>query len=364
MPPPPQRTPDDRPRPARQWEFDALRVVAICGVVAIHVIGMFLRFPTDPGGTRWWLAAAVHEGSNWAVPVFVMLSGALVLTPAAHAAGPWAFYRKRLARIVPALVVWHVVYLLLVRGYLHDEPLAPKGVALLFIDAKVYTALYFLWLIAGLYLVAPILAAWLHAGGRRRAFATAGGILGWTVVTYAVPTVAVLLGSTRPINPGALTQWLGYVGYFVAGWALHKLVLGRRALLATAVLAVLLLAELIWQFGHRGRFPVLDAVLPARGYQGATTAAASICILLVAVGVGARWSPPERLRQWLKRLSDASFGVFLCHLLIFALVQEVFPTTAGSTSLSDLVVAYVAVLILSFAVSIGAARVPYLRAIF
>jgi surface polysaccharide O-acyltransferase-like enzyme len=359
----PRTPPEHRPRPARQWEFDALRVAAICGVVAIHIIGLFLGNRGAQGGTRWWLAVAVDVGAIWAVPVFVMLSGALVLTPAAHAAGPAAFYRKRFARIIPAMIVWHLVYLLLVRGWLHGESLAPRRVAVMLIDAKIYTALYFLWLIAGLYLLAPVLATWLHAGGPRRALATAGSILGWTLVAWALPGVSALLGATRPVTLGAWTQWGAYVGYFVAGWALHKLILSRRALAAAAVLAVVLLAELIWQYGQRGRFPVLDAVLPVH-YLGAVTAAVSICLLLVAVGVGARWSPPEHVRQVLKRLSDASFGVFLVHLLIFALVQEAVPATRGAGSLSALVGTYAVVLVASFAVSVGAARVPYLRAIF
>src|SRR5690349_16550006 len=102
------------PRPTRRWEFDALRVAAIGGVVAIHVIGMFLGNRELAGTARWWLAAAVDKGAIWAVPVFVMLSGALVLAPAAHAAGPAAFYRKRFARIIPAMITWHLAYLLLV----------------------------------------------------------------------------------------------------------------------------------------------------------------------------------------------------------------------------------------------------------
>ena len=39
----------------------------------------------------------VDIGNVWVIPVFVMVSGALVLGPRAHAAGPRAFYRKRAA---------------------------------------------------------------------------------------------------------------------------------------------------------------------------------------------------------------------------------------------------------------------------
>ena len=47
----------------------------------------------------------------WAVPVFVMISGALVLDRSAHAAGPAAFYRRRFARILPPLIAWNLICL-------------------------------------------------------------------------------------------------------------------------------------------------------------------------------------------------------------------------------------------------------------
>jgi len=351
------------PRPARRWEFDALRVVAICGVVAIHVIGMMLINPELRGTLRWWGAVAVHAGSTWVVPVFVMLSGALVLAPGAYAAGTAAFYRKRFVRIVPALVVWHIVYLVGVRVWLLDQDVTARSAAQLLLDARAYTALYFLWLIGGLYLIAPVLAAFLHAGGRRRSLVTAAVALCWGLVLWIVPNISTLLGTERVSGLGAWDQWVPYVGYFVAGWALRRTVLGRRALLAVLAVTMVLLGELIWQSGHRGQFRTLNALLPVHRL-GVVAAAAAIGVFLLAVGLGARYTPPERLRGLLTRLSDASFGVFLVHLALFAILQRAIPAVRAADSPAVMVAAYAAVLGCSFALSIGAAKVPYLRNVF
>ncbi|MEU4425150.1 acyltransferase family protein [Actinoplanes sp. NPDC024001] len=350
-------------RKARQWEFDALRVVAISGVVAIHVVGLFLANRELRGTLRWWIAAVIDIGAIWAVPAFVMLSGALVLAPAAHAAGPRAFYRKRFVRILPAMIVWHLIYLFVVRIWLNEQALTVKGVAILVIDARVYTALYFLWLIAGLYLVAPVLVPFLQAGGPRRAYLTAAAILGWTLVVWIIPPVSGLLGVARPITLGAWTMWCSYVGYFVAGYALRNLVLRGRALAAVALLGAVALAEVIWHYGNRGRFPVLDALLPVSAF-GAAVATSAICIFLVAAGIGGLWTPAEPVQRVFKQLSDASFGVFLVHLLILALVQRAVPVIKAGDDLTALLIAYAGILVASFAVSMGAARVPYLRSIF
>src|SRR6185437_5668911 len=122
--------------PSRRWELDGLQVAAIAGVLAIHIFGMLVVNDDWAGTGRWWAAVAVDMGSIWVVPVFVMISGALVLAPSAHAAGPVAFYRKRFVRILPALVVWHLVYLIVVRIGLRVERPGLAKVAVLFMDAQ------------------------------------------------------------------------------------------------------------------------------------------------------------------------------------------------------------------------------------
>ena len=56
-----------------------------------------------PDAVSWWSANLWDSFAHWCVPVFVMLSGALLLgrrEPAPH------FWRKRAARLVWPLVGW------------------------------------------------------------------------------------------------------------------------------------------------------------------------------------------------------------------------------------------------------------------
>ncbi|WP_412738075.1 acyltransferase [Krasilnikovia sp. MM14-A1259] len=349
------------PRP-RQYALDALRVLAICGVVAIHVVSQYVDNPAR-GSRSWWIATAIDLGAIWTVPVFVMISGALVLAPAAHRAGPAAFYRKRFARIVPALIAWHVIYLVVVRMLLRGEHLTAKSVTKMLIDGKTYTALYFLWLIAGLYIVAPVLAAFLHAGIEKRAKIMAGVALGWTLVAFMIPELGRTIGLSRPLTLGAWTMWWPYVGYFLAGWALRRTRLGSRGIVVASLLGLAVLIPTIRWYGAGYPHPALRILFPV-GYLGATAAVAAICLFIVALSIGARHEPGPRAATVLVRLSDASFGVFLVHLLILAVIRSAAPDLPIGTSLAAALATWAAVVVTSFAISIGAARVPYLRAIF
>ena len=78
--------------------IDQLRVLASVAVVVIHVtLGSLDTVPAF--GTLWWIGHWICLVSQWAVPVFVMISGALLLNPDHGATdSPSVFYRKRLRR--------------------------------------------------------------------------------------------------------------------------------------------------------------------------------------------------------------------------------------------------------------------------
>ncbi|NKX51695.1 hypothetical protein HER39_14210, partial [Arthrobacter deserti] len=76
------------------------------------------------------------------------------------------------------------------------------------------------------------------------------------------------------------------------------------------------------------------------------------------------WQPGPRTGSVLRKLSDASFGVFLCHYLILLwLTFAVFPSP-GAPSVGLLALKFVLAAAGAFAVSLAAARVPGLRAVF
>lgn len=349
----------------RSASLDLIRVVAILGVVAIHVFGGIVSNQGIRGSVTWWAATAVDLGNVWVVPAFVMVSGALLLGSRTVELGPSGFYRKRLLRLGPAFVGWQLFYLLVVRIGMSHQQLSIGGMLQLVADGKTYTHLYFLWLIVGLYAVAPILAAFLNQGGQRRALIFSAAVLVCTLLVFSISGVSALRGSPRPIFLNAFTQWLPYVGYFLAGWALRNIVLSRIWTMIVAVVTALLLVEIVWQYGISPRAALLQAVLPV-SYIGAVVAMATIGIFLVAQGMMSRIALSARAARILTRLSAASFGTFLIHFFILVLAEVLFPWILGplATSFWAALLVWACVASVSFGVSIVALRIPYLRRFF
>lgn len=246
--------------PARRWALDVLRIVSVIGVVAIHVFGNMVGNDAVRGSGRWWGGVIVDLGFVWVVPVFVMISGALILEPRQFAKGPADFYRRRLLRLGPAFVFWPLFYVFVVSSVMAGQLADVKGFLLGVIDGRSYTHLYFLWLIVGLYVVAPVLAAFLRDGGRRRALIFAGSALLVTVGALMSATVLTAAGYERSLSQSAMTQWLPYVGFFLAGWALRDTVLRGWRLAAVTAVAVAGTGAVILQYGWQDRLPVVNAL--------------------------------------------------------------------------------------------------------
>src|SRR5437868_4695382 len=91
---------------------DYARVIGTVAVICQHVAHRStLVAPWNPESPTRWSIMALEAACRWAVPVFVMLSGALLLDPDRKET-PKAFYRKRFWRVGIPLVFWSTFYVL------------------------------------------------------------------------------------------------------------------------------------------------------------------------------------------------------------------------------------------------------------
>jgi surface polysaccharide O-acyltransferase-like enzyme len=346
---------------SREFGLDILRIVSICGVVAIHVFGYLIG--RAPQGSLSWLAAAIIDiGFVWVVPVFVMISGALILGSRMLTESPVRFYRRRASRLVPPIIAWHLIYLIGVRLWMRGEELPLPRILQLMVDGSVFTQLYFLWLIAGLYLVAPVLAAFLQGGGRGRAAIAAALFLTAALAYYSIPGLLSLVDISRPIRLNLLTHWLPYVGYFIAGYALRGVRLSGIGLAAATFATMCLIVQLIWQYVHKGQFPAMDAVLPV-SYVGLGVALTAVGTFIVTLSLAAKLAP-VRTAGPIVALSNAAFGVFLVHLAVFEAIRLNWPEVSVGKSFPVIFLAFAVTLTCSFGISLLARKVPVLRRIF
>lgn len=299
-----------------------LRVVAVGGVVLIHTVGATASGPGSTTTADGWVARALDLPFLWAVPVFVMLSGALALDPARHR-GSVSYLRRRVWRLVPALVVWNGVYVLYLALTRDGWWQGPRDALARVVVGQVAPHLYFFWIVLGLSVLTPVLVPWLARATRRQRVLAA-------LAAYAVPVL-----STWPLGPdgervgishSAWTWWLPYLGAYLMGWGLRGVRLPRRAVVPAAAAVVTLMALLTWQW----RNPVAPEWLEqwaGAHYYGPTVAVLSVLVVLLAQttiapgGALQVLGRPEVLRA-VQPVATATMGIFALHYLVLLVVID------------------------------------------
>ena len=142
-----------------------LRAFAILGVVSIHNAAANAAAPGARSRVEGQVGIWLDIPFIFAVPLFVMLSGALVLNPAKVTTSA-SFLRHRAARVVPPLVFWNAFYVVLLY-VVWGSWLGTGEVLDRVVTGRVANHLYFFWIVLGLAVVAPVLVPWLRSSRRR-----------------------------------------------------------------------------------------------------------------------------------------------------------------------------------------------------
>lgn len=145
---------------------DRLRNIATIMVVAIHVAAPVAHAPTDIESSWWWAGNFWNALCRPGVPLFVMLSGFLLLRKDYPLL---VFLKRRFSRVAIPALFWMGIYS--VYGYIANGSPASIWEALRnIIVGPVHYHLWFIYLILGLYLVYPILRPWVRSAEERDFF--------------------------------------------------------------------------------------------------------------------------------------------------------------------------------------------------
>lgn len=297
-------TPDATPlQPARDQSLDLIRFIAMLMVICIHICakGFF-----QMGERHWWALNLYESVSRIGVPLFFMVTGALLLDRE-HSVPSLL---KRIWRVTVPLFAWSVVYLLWFRWWgVHNG----AWLALI-LRQPVVAHFWYLYTLLGAYLFLPVMAGFFQANR----LATLLFVLGaWFVGATIVPTVLALTSKEYiGINWSFLPL---YAGYLVLGAVLYRKPVFRTPPFTAAVLVWLLCAiataVLTWYRSSRlthadETFFVYSAPFVALGGAAAFIALREAC---------RRWLVHKPVVQrWLGPVSRLTFGVYLVHVWVIA----------------------------------------------
>ena len=340
---------------------DVLRVFAIAAVVIVHASADIITEWRAVPWSGWWVANFYDSLARGAVPVFVMLSGALLLPQVESYRD---FFRKRLQRILIPFIAWTVFYLLW-RKYFYEPQMGLQEVVRRAANGEVHFHLWFLYLITGLYLLVPFLRVFTAHATRRDLFYFLGLCF---LIASLVPFLERLDGlffhtGLRFQIPLEAAQ--GFTGYFLLGFVLMK---ESKPSFLTGAAFLWLAAFLICFFGsgwvafHGNQFPALfyDNLAPT-----VVCYAASFFVIVKETVPRLETRMNEGVKRSVLSLSAASFGIYLIHPVFIDLFDHgrlgfVLKPAMGNPVWSIPVTAF-AVYLCSYLAVLALRKIPLLR---
>lgn len=279
---------------SRDTFLDIIRIIACFLVVLMHS-----PIPSETASGPFLVALGYFTAP--CIGLFFMVSGALLIPVKTDYI---VFLKKRFGKIVIPTVIWSLFYILLNSYNSESELNIVRAMASIPFSAQGNGVLWFMYTLAGLYLLAPILSAWLEKAKKNEIQL----VLLLQGISLCYPIFEFWLSINRS-DTGILYYFTGYAGYFLLGYFMkhYPQSLSCFMLWAIALSGVVLIGVLKY-YGIKFDFYRLFWYL--------SIFVVSLC--------GAIWKSVKWISEtyWINKLSggflvnlsNLSFGVYLVHI--------------------------------------------------
>lgn len=317
----------------RLFYLDLLRVIACLSVVMIHVSADFVVRGTK--GPDFWVGNLFDSLSRAGVPLFVMISGALMLDE------NYDFTVKKWLGHMCRMTVFYVVWLK-VCGWIGSPD-------------------YHLWfvpMIVGLYALVPIMRLWVN---EQNVVWVECFLLVSLVFAFIAPQVTGIVPGTDRIKTFMDNLNLGfapgYAAYFVLGWYLNR---GVRRWKLVGLLGI---AGLFMTFAGTGFAAVMLRMKEYPFYENFTVnvlAYSAAIFTLCRMKFEQPRKPDGAGRKIVGWISKYSLGIYGVHLYF---ISQFLPLVDGMHTAAAILLLFVLTMTASAAVSMILHQIPLIRKI-
>lgn len=191
----------------RIFYFDQIRALAIVLVVMIHVCNVFMK-AHNVGSVGWMIPSFTKGFCVIAVPLFLMISGALLLNRDYELKD---FLSRRFVRLILPVIFWGIIYILL-KTYANTSSLDMMSIydTFLWFLSDGY---WFSWMLISIYLFIPVINSFIKEYKLK-------GVEYFLVIWF----IYLILYSFEiyPLWQIDLSYFAGFIGFVILGYYINN----------------------------------------------------------------------------------------------------------------------------------------------
>lgn len=292
--------------------LDNSRIIAIYAVVFLHVsAGVVIG--NDVGTEYWWVGNVYDSAVRWCVPVFVMISGALLLDPNKQE-DLATFYTKRLSRILVPIIFWSAFFLAwaFLKGAMKGNELTVVDLLKKLLYGKPHYHMWFLYMIISLYLFTPFFRKIVMHSSKME-------LLALIVITFVMSILSYAYGRFYSGGSKLFINWfLLYIPFFFLGYLIRQ---DNRNPKKSILWGVFITSIILTFFGCYivATNSSLEYGLYFYGYLSITVIPMSISFMYILKS----WDKPIINTSLTKQLSILTLGIYLVHPVILETMNHI-----------------------------------------
>ena len=341
----------------RVYYLDVLRVIACFSVIMIHVSARYVT--KDFGTSGFWLGNVLDSISRAGFPLFLMISGSLLLDD------KYSFekekVKKRVIKMIIFFIFWSLLYAILYQ--LIDPIIYHKAFSLSsFVKAfiKGNTHLWYIQLMVGIYLITPLLKIWVC--DKNKKYVEYFLVLA-IIFTFIIPTMLYILGKYSYIGIFLNDIYVDkfnftyaglYTTYFVLGWYLHNYEINHKKLIYLLGIIGLLISIF-------GTFVFLSTLDEPDALYYNFTINVFMYSVMIFVFIKSKFVNKNIKDHFIKPIADHSLGIYAVHMFVSIYVYRILSSFSIDNAFICIPVVFLATISISYIIAYILKKIPVLN---
>lgn len=329
---------------------DFIRVISIFAVVLLHISAALVVEIKDYSSYKWIIGNFFDSFVRWCVPVFIMLSGYLLLQKNKLNEKPATFYKKRFFRLGFPILVWSIFFLIwgiiktTIKGV--EEPTLFNNIVLPLLTGTPHYHLWFLFMIICLYLVTPLIRKLVLVLSTKELWT-------YTIIFLIISSVETFYESTK-YKPFFL-NFIQYIPYFILGYLISKVTYSKKYFTYSTIIFIFSnITTFVGTYYFVNNFDNNQYIL--YNYLSITTVIASITIFYILLNVN--------ISKQIKKLSliaPMTLGIYIIHPLFIESLRFIGLKVENYNPLLSIPIFTIFIFLLSYLIVLLLMKLPYIK---
>ena len=301
--------------------LDILRIIAMFAVIIIHVSAINW-YDTSINSFSWQVYNIYDSLVRFSVPIFIMISGALFLNPKKEI-NTITLYKKNILKIFITFIFWSLLYNLYQYRFiiLDNQIFTMSNIRKFIIDLFTgYYHMWFLYVIAGLYIITPLLRSFTSNRKLLEYFLILSFILSFLInlLMYSSFISDIIASAMTRTN---ISFVLGYISYYCLGHYLNYYSIKDKV---KKIIYILGIISIIFTITITSYISIKNNMANEFFYKNLlpNTLFLSMMIFIFIKDHFSKITLPTRSKKIITYLTSLSLGIYLIHPFVIILLEE------------------------------------------